>query len=183
MKAMKLMAAAIAVGLLVPAIAFAQKTSFDFDKNTDFTKYKTYSLKDGTPVGDALIDKRIIDAIHLELAAKGLTRNDAAPDLAVVYHVAFDKKQDIQTFSTGIGYGPYGYGWGGGWGTTDVRVIEILMGTLVIDFADANRKEIVFRGIGVKEVNVQAKPEKRDKSISEAVKKILKNYPPKPKKK
>ena len=73
--------------------------------------------------------------------------------------------------------------WGGGWGTTDVRVIEILMGTLVIDFADANRKEVVFRGIGVKEVNVQAKPEKRDKSISEAVKKILKNYPPKPPKK
>jgi hypothetical protein len=183
MKPMKVVAAAFAFGLLLPAIAFAQKTSFDYDKNADFTKYKTYTLKDGTPVGDPLIDKRIVDALAAELAAKGLTRNDANPDLAIVYHVAFDKKQDIQTFSTGIGYGPYGYGWGGGWGTTDVRVIEILMGTLVIDFADTGHKEIVFRGIGVKEVNVQAKPEKRDKSIAEAVKKILKNYPPKPKKK
>ena len=183
MKPMKLVAAAFALGLLVPAIAFAQKTSYDFDKNADFTKYKTYTLKEGTPVGDPLIDRRIIEAIGVELAAKGLSRNDTNPDLVVVYHVAFDKKQDIQTFSTGIGYGPYGYGWGGGWGTTDVRVIEILMGTLVIDLADSTKKEMVFRGIGVKEVNVQAKPEKRDKSISEAVKKILKNYPPKPKKK
>ena len=33
--------------------------------------------------------------------------------------------------------------------------------------------------MGVKEVDTQAKPEKRDKSISSAVNKIFKNYPPK----
>jgi len=31
----------------------------------------------------------------------------------------------------------------------------------------------------VKEINTTAKPEKRDKNISEAVAKIFKNYPPK----
>jgi hypothetical protein len=36
--------------------------------------------------------------------------------------------------------------------------------------------------MGVKEVNTTASPEKRDKSINDAVKKILKNYPPKVKK-
>jgi hypothetical protein len=41
---------------------------------------------------------------------------------------------------------------------------------------------VAWRGMGVKEVNTQANPEKRDKSINEAVKKIFKNYPPKPKK-
>jgi hypothetical protein len=35
--------------------------------------------------------------------------------------------------------------------------------------------------MGVKEVDTQSKPEKRDKSINNAVKKILKNYPPKEK--
>ena len=34
-------------------------------------------------------------------------------------------------------------------------------------------------GMGVKEVDVQAKTEKRDKNINAAVKKILKNFPPK----
>ena len=176
-------ATALAIGLALPSVALAQKTSFDYDKAADFTKYKTYTLKDGTKVGDPLIDKRIVDAIGVEMAAKGYTRNDAAPDVTVVYHVAFDKKQDISTFSTpSMGYGPYGYGWGGGWGTTDVRVYEILEGTLIIDIADAKKKEIVFRGMGVKEVDVQAKAEKRDKNITQAVNKILKNYPPKPKK-
>jgi hypothetical protein len=182
MKRMKLPMAIAAFGLILPAVLLAQKTSFDFDKGTDFTKFKTYAQKPGTAVGDQFVDKRIADAIDAEMTAKGMTKNDAKPDVTVIYHVAFDKKQDISTYSTGMAYGPYGYGWGGGWGGTEVRVQEILQGTLIIDIADANHKTLVFRGMGVKEVDVQAKAEKRDKNISEAVKKILKNYPPKPKK-
>jgi len=176
---MKAFATAIAVVLLLPALALAQKTSFDFDKSADFSKFKTYSLKDGTKVGDPLVDNRIMAAIEAELAAKGLTKKDAAPDIAVVYHVAFDKQKDITAYNSG--YGGYGYRWGGGWGTTNVRVNEILVGTLVIDVADANKKEVVWRGMGVKEVDTQAKAEKRDKNIAGAVKKILANFPPKQK--
>ena len=55
------------------------------------------------------------------------------------------------------------------------------MGTLVIDIADAKKGQLAWRGMGVKEVKTDAKPEKRDKSISEAMKKIFKNYPPKQK--
>jgi hypothetical protein len=98
-----------------------------------------------------------------------------------VYHVAFDKQKDITAYNSG--YGGYGYRYGGGWGTTttNVRVNEILVGTLVIDVADAAKKEIVWRGMGVKEVDVQAKADKRDKNISGAVKKVLQNFPPKKK--
>ena len=170
----------VAALVLLPALAQAQKTSYDYDKTADFAKYKTYSLKDGTKVGDPLIDRRIVAAIETELAAKGFTKSDAKPDVAVVYHVAFDKQKDITAYNTG-GYGGYGYRWGGGWGTTDVRVNEILVGTLVIDMADTSKQEMVWRGMGVKEVNTQASPEKRDKSITSAVQKIFKNYPPKKK--
>ena len=179
---MKALLTAAAIVLLAPTLALAQKTSFDFDKTTDFSKFKTYTLKDGTKVNDPLIHNRIVAAIEAEMVAKGLSKNDAMPDVVVVYHIAFDKKQDITTFSSGYGgYGPYGYGWGGGWGTTDVRVNEIPVGTLVIDVAEASKKAIVWRGMGVKEVDVQAKAEKRDKNIAAAVKKILKDFPPKPK--
>jgi len=179
---MKALLTAAAIVLLAPTLAMAQKTSFDFDKTTDFSKFKTYTLKDGTKVNDPLVHNRIVAAIEAEMVAKGLSKNDAMPDVVVVYHIAFDKKQDITTFSSGYGgYGPYGYGWGGGWGTTDVRVNEILVGTLVVDVAEAPKKAIVWRGMGVKEVDVQAKAEKRDKNIASAVKKILKDFPPKPK--
>jgi len=169
--------------VLAPALAFAQKVSYDYDKTASFGGYKTYALKDGTKVGQPLIDDRIVAALEAELAAKGLTKSDASPDLFVVYHVAFDKQKDISTYSSGHGgYGAYGWGYGGGWagGSTTTQVRDILVGTLVVDMADAKKGQVIWRGMGVKEVDTQAKPEKRDKSINSAMTKIFKNYPPKP---
>ena len=104
----------------------------------NFAGFKTYAHKDGTKVGQELIDARILAAIDAQMAAKGFTVSESSPDVFVVYHVAFDKQQDISTYSTGYagGYGRYGWGYGGGWGggssTTQVR--DILIGTLVIDW-------------------------------------------------
>jgi hypothetical protein len=171
--------------LLWPALIVAQKTSYDYEKTANFAGFKTYAHKQGTPVGQSLIDDRITAAIESQLGAKGLTKAESDPDVFVVYHMAFDKQKDISTYSSGTGgYGAYGWGWGGGWagGTTTTQVRDILVGTLVIDLADAKKGQLAWRGMGVKEVNTQANPEKRDKSINEAVKKIMKNYPPKQKK-
>ena len=97
--------------VLTPALAMAQKVSYDYDKTATFAG-KTYALKDGTKVGQQLIDDRIVAAIDTELAAKGLTTTESNPDMFVVYHVAFDKQKDISTYSSGYGggYGPYGWG-------------------------------------------------------------------------
>lgn len=171
----------LAALLLVPALAMAQKVSYDFSKSANFASFKTYAMKDGTKVGQQLIDDRIASAIEAAMAAKGFTKAASNPDVFVVYHVAFDKEKDISTYSSGYagGYGPYGWGWGGGMGTTTTQVRDILIGTLVIDMADAKANQLVWRGMGVKEVDTQAKPDKRDKSITNAVNKIFKNYPPK----
>ena len=174
---------AMAAVLMAPALAAAQKVSYDYEKSANFAAFKTFALKEGTPVGQPLIDQRIVAAIEAELTAKGLTKSETNPDLVVVYHIAFDKQKDISTFSSGYGggYGPYGYGWGGGWagGTTQTTVRDITIGTLVIDMADAKKKQMVWRGMATKQVDAQTKPEKRDKNISNAMKKIFKNYPPK----
>jgi hypothetical protein len=165
----------------VPAIAAAQKTTYDFDKTADFTQFKSYAMKDGTATGQPLVDNRIVAAIETQLAAKGFVRNDTAPDVFVVYHVAFDEQKDISSYSSGPMYGGYGWGWGGGWGTTttDVRVREILVGTLAIDIVDARSKQVAWRGLGTREIDTNAKPEKRDSNITKAVEKIFRNYPPK----
>src|SRR5512145_3379391 len=129
-------AAALAVFAAVPLLA--QKVSYDYDKTATFTAFKTYAHKEGTKVGQQLIDDRIVAAIDAELAAKGLTKTESNPDVFVVYHIAFDKQKDISTYSSGYGggYGAYGWGWGGGgWagGTSTTQVRDILIGTLVID--------------------------------------------------
>lgn len=166
---------------LLPASASAQKTTYDFDKTAPFATFRSYTMKPGTPTGNELVDKRLVAAIETQLAAKGFVRNDNAPDVFVVFHVAFDEQKDISSYSSGPMYGGYGWGWGGGWGTTttDVRVREIVVGTLAVDIIDARKKEIAWRGLGTKEIDTNAKPEKRDSNINKAVEKIFKNYPPK----
>lgn len=169
--------------MLMPAMALAQKVSYDFDKTTNFASLKTYAFKDGTPVGQKLIDDRIVAAIEAQMTAKGFTKAASNPDVFVVYHVAFDKQKDISTFSSGYGggYGPYAYRWGGGMGTSTTQVRDILVGTLVIDMIDAKPGQVAWRGMATKEIDTKAKPEKRDKSINSAVEKVFKNYPPKQK--
>ena len=171
------------IALLLPGSALAQKVSYDYDKTANFASFKTYAHKEGTKVGQELIDNRIVAAIDEQMAAKGFTKSESNPDVFVVYHVAFDKQKDISTFSSGYGggYGPYGWGWGGGMATTTTQVRDIVVGTLVIDMADAKKGQLAWRGMATKEVKTQASPEKRDKSINEAVKKVFKNFPPKPK--
>jgi Domain of unknown function (DUF4136) len=175
----KLVTLAIAA-LLAPTLAMAQKVSYDYDKTANFAAFKTYAHKEGTKVGQPLIDDRIVAAIDAQLAAKGLTKVESDPDAVVVYHIAFDKEKDISTFSSGYGggYGRYGYGMGG-MSSTSTQVRDILIGTLVIDIADAKQSKMAWRGMATKEVKTQADPEKRDKSINKAVEKIFKKYPPK----
>jgi len=168
----------------LPAVAAAQQTTYDFDKTANFAAYRTYAMKVGTPTKNELIDKRVTAAIEAQMAAKGFTKNDTAPDVFVVSHIAFDEQKDISSYSSGPMYGGYGYRWGGGWGgtTTDVRVRDILIGTLAIDLIDAKTQQVAWRGLGSKEIDTKAKPEKRDENITKAVEKIFKNYPPKVKK-
>jgi hypothetical protein len=98
----------VIVGLLTPVLLLAQKVSYDYEKSANFAAFKTYAFKDGTKVGQQLIDDRIVTAIEAQLTTKGLTKTESNPDLFVVYHVAFDKQKDISTFSSGYGggYGP-----------------------------------------------------------------------------
>jgi hypothetical protein len=59
-----------------------------------------------------------------------------------------------------------------------VRVREILVGTLAVDIVDAKRQKVAWRGLGTKEVDTDASPEERDKSIAKAVAKIMRHFPP-----
>jgi hypothetical protein len=163
---------------LLPRPATAQEVSYDFDKTETFTELRTFAFKDGTPSDTPLVDERIRTAIAAELSARGLTRDDAAPDAYIVTHLTFEKTKDMTVYSSPYWYGPYGWYWGGGWGPTDVRIEEIVMGTLIIDVVNAAKGKLVWRGIGVKEVKPGREPSKIDKNVRKAVAKILENYPP-----
>jgi hypothetical protein len=66
----------------------------------------------------------------------------------------------------------------GGFDTFDARLQDIPVDAIVIDVADAATREHVWRGVGIDDIDVNAKPKKRDKAIDKAVETILKNCPP-----
>jgi hypothetical protein len=47
---------------------------------------------------------------------------------------------------------------------------------------DRTAKQLVWRGMASKTLDPKAKPEKRTKNLNKAMAKMLKNYPPPPKK-
>jgi len=96
--------------LLTAGTAFAQNVSVDFDKEVDFSKYKTYAFEAGTPTPVTLTNQRIEKAIEAQLAAKGLTRVESNADLTVVFHCAITERIQLSTRSLD------GWDWGPGWG-------------------------------------------------------------------
>jgi hypothetical protein len=43
---------------------------------------------------------------------------------------------------------------------------------------DSKNRDLVWRGLASKTINPKAKPDKQQKNLAKAVKKMLKNYPP-----
>ena len=187
---MKMGLLAVAILLLGVTPALAQDVRYDFDKEKDFSKYRTYKWVQikGADQPDDLTAKQITAAIDVDLATKGLTKTDVDDsDLYVGYQTAIGTEKEFTSFNTGWGYGP---GWGGGWygyggmasTSTYGSTSTVYVGTLDLSMYDSAQKELVWRGSASKTLDPKAKPEKKEKNIKKAVTKLLKNYPPKEKK-
>ena len=166
--------------------AMGQDVRYDFDRDRDFSKYKTYkwaSVK-GSDQVDELTAKQITAAFDAELAKKGLTKTDLdSAELYVAYQTAVGTEKQFTSFNTGWGYGP---GWGPTWygyggmasTTTYGSTSTIYVGQLDFSMYDSAQKQLVWRGTASKTLDVKAKPDKKQKNITKAVQKLLKNYPP-----
>ena len=183
----KLAFLATAFLLLSVSAALGQDVRYDFDKEKDFSKYKTYkwvAIK-GADQPDDLMSKRITDTMDAELATKGMTKTEAdTADLYIGYQTAIGQEKEFTSYNTGWGYGP---GWGGGWyggggmSTTYGSTSTVYVGQLDVSMYDPAQKQLVWRGVATKTLDPKAKPEKKEKNITKAVAKLLKNFPPKPK--
>jgi hypothetical protein len=169
--------------------ASAQDVRYDFDKDKDFSKYKTYkwvAIKDADRP-DELTAKQLVAAVDTVLASKGLTKTESeTADLYIGYQTAISSEKEFTSYNTGWGYGP---GWGGGWygggmssTTTYGSTSTVYVGQLDLSMYDPAQKQLVWRGVASKTLDPKAKPDKKQKNIMKAVQKLLKNYPPQPKK-
>lgn len=163
--------------LLFLASCSSVKVYSDYDKQVDFTPYKSYAFHktgiDKAEISD-LDKKRILRAIDETMSAKGFTKSDS-PDLLISFFTKEREEVNVNQFNAG-----WGYGWGWGWNpflwggnTTVTRHTE---GTLYIDIIDARKKELIWQGQG--EGVLTKDRDEKEALIKEFVAKILEQYPP-----
>jgi hypothetical protein len=160
------------------ALAWAQDVSYNFDTSANFNKFKTYKwveIPGGVKLDD-LLSRQLDTALQAQLAKKGLSKTDSeTADLYVGYQVAVKEERSISA-----------YGMGGGWrmggGMANATTSTLQIGTVDLDTYDPATKTLVWRGMASKTIDAGAKPDKRQKNIENGAAKLLKNYPPPPKK-
>ena len=165
------MVSALLLSLVAAHGALAQKVTVEFDQAADFSKYKTFAIREGqlnsrnAALNSDLVKKQINADIERGLTAKGLMEVTGPSDLNVRY--TFGSARKIETEA-------YPAGWYG-WGTRIVRV-PYAEGTLVIDLRDPTTRSLVWRGISSEEKTDATKIEGK---LDKMVKKALDKYPPK----
>lgn len=163
------------MALLACSVTQAQDVTTNSMPGTDFTKYHTYKWVtiEGASYPNQILDMQIKNSIDSQLAAKGLTKtdNDKA-DLYVGYQASVDQEKQWNAYGTGGGLR-----WGGGMANATSSTISI--GTLVLDMYDPATKQLVWTGRATKTIDPNANQEKRQKNLTKAMAKLLKNFPPK----
>jgi len=166
--------ALLVLGLLAAQGVRAQKITMEFDQTIDFSKYKTFAIRDGQlnsgnpALNSPLVKKQIEADIQNNLTAKGLTLVTSGPsDLNVRYTFGAARKTEIEAYPAGW----YGFG------TRYVRV-PYAEGTLVIDLRDPTTRSLVWRAIAAEE---KSDATKLQGNLDDMVKKSIEKYPPKKK--
>jgi len=167
--------ATLALGVTLAACSTLQVNT-DYAPGTDFSKYKTFTLKPGAAARNPIAAERFAQSLGNALAARGLKQVPDGGDLSVFAHFTLGKETQLNT---------YGYsGWGGGWryggmgGMQTTTVQEIPTGTLVIDLVDAKTNTAVWRGTAMDTISTTASPEDRQQKANEVAQKLFANYPP-----
>jgi hypothetical protein len=157
----------------------AQTASSSFDKNVNFSNYKTYkwvSIKDAQQL-DELTADQLVGTLDVELAKKGLTKSKTdTADLYIGYQIVSYGDKRFNHYAIGAAYGSAA---GATSGTAGATTATIYAGQLVLDMYDSEKKQLVWRGIVSNAIDRDAKPEKKQKHMDKAVEKLLKDYPPK----
>jgi hypothetical protein len=165
----------IVVSVLTLAACNPTYIQHDYDQDADFNQYETFAwmeqttMTEGTPQAvqqSGLYEARIKRAVNEGLEKKGLRLVDSEPDLFIAYHIGIQDYTEIRRTGTGWGY------------DRNTRVDQFQEGTFILDLIDANKDQLVWRGIAEGVLDEYPTPEKMDRDVKNMVQRLLKKYPP-----
>src|SRR5215831_8189857 len=155
--------------------SFSQEIRIDYDRNADFSHYKTFSFEK-VETKDPLWVDRITSAIGGELTNKGWTQVASGGDIFII---AFRMTADGQTLNSFYDAYPGGWGWRWGSGYDATTIPETYtVGALVIDIFDRKTKALLWRGSAKRTLSDNSTQQIRNFDTS--VKKLFKGFPARP---
>ncbi len=166
----------------------------DYDKEVDFSKYKTFEYYGWAEESDKILNRfdkeRIESAFGAEFDKRGLKLVQENGDMVVSLFIVVDQKTSTTSYTNhygmggGYGYGP-GWGWYGGYGgagmgssSTTYSESDYLVGTLVVDVFNKTDKKLIWQSVG--QGTVDENPNNREKGAAKAAAAIMKPFPIKP---
>ncbi len=162
----------------------------DYDLRTDFSNYRTFDWLpsfDNETVDD-LDQARFISFIEIQLIAKGFTLDKKNPDFYIAPQFEKQTKQNVTIWD--YPYSTFGYhshtslhghhGYSPYYSVSRrTTIYEYEQGTLILDFIDSKTQSLFWKAVAKEAIRPEDTPQEKEKNIENAVKKILKNFPPK----
>ena len=148
--------------LALAGCASAPAVRVEYDKSVDFGQYKTFGFFN--PLGtdrsgyETVVSQYLKAAARRELEARGLRFDDEAPQLKLNFNARLSEKLRSTAMpgpTFGMGYYGYRGGFYSAWPmyTYETTTSTYTEGTLNIDVVDAARRQLVWEGVAVGDVN------------------------------
>jgi hypothetical protein len=146
--------------------------SYDYDEKADFSNLRTY---DWLPVpqktrSNVFVINRVKDAVDRQLAGRGLSISRDNPDFLIALHGGREK---IDIVEWGYSYGPRGRFYRGAF-----SIEEYEEGTLILDFVDAESKELIWRSTATGQVDPDITVQEQKEKIEKTIPRMLEDFPP-----
>ena len=175
--------------LLVLAACQSTQVQRDFDPQRDFSAYRTWDWKepalqyrpDDPRIKSDLTEQRIRSAVSGQLDQRGLrqAQSGQAPDVLIQTWFIVDERSQQYTTTSMSAWGSPWHGFWGGPTFADTRTIHYQVGTLQVDFYDADDGKLVWRGSAEQVLRDNpGSPQERAGMFRETVSKVLSQYPP-----
>jgi hypothetical protein len=144
---------------------FADEHSVVFDDHTEFSKLKTFAIRDGKcdstrpELNNPLYLKRLAETIRAALTAKGMRETAGQPDIFVDYRVVGTEVSTADRPSERLRGG-----------------VLFAQGTVTVDLVRRDPKLLVWEGIYHDD---ESNGSKLAQSLASDIRKLLAKYPPK----
>src|SRR5262249_26971912 len=163
---------------ILSATALLAEVKTDYDRNADFSRYKTYSWGRVHAENPLWVD-RIRAGVNAALAARGWTEVESGGEVSIMAREMTKYHRTRQTYYDNFG-GCWGWRWGGGFGdgfgTSTTTEETYKVGTLVVDLFDTNAKKLIWRASASD--TLSDKSDKNIKKLNMAVQKMFDRFPP-----